>query len=43
MRGRVPNFDLMAQSGMADEPVMSFLSSDVDADYVDLDGSWQAA
>lgn len=39
----LPDFDLMAQSAMADEPVTSFLPSDVDADYADLDGSWQAA
>ena len=39
----LPDFDLMAQSAMADEDITELLPSQVDEDDVDLDGSLRSA
>ena len=36
--GETPDFDAMAQTVMAEEPVLR--PSDIDGDYADLDGEW---
>ena len=40
---RLPDFDLMAETALAQEDADPLTPSDLDPDYADLDQAWRAA
>ena len=40
---RLPDFDLMAETALAQEDPDALAPSDLDPDYADLDQAWRAA